>query len=124
MATVLDFHGLSRKITDEIALQLSMNKLNIAETLALLKILGVAETLEELKRLVRWLTHRFPFLKIFSHREKEQEKLATEEKWQKIIALVIKENPALATTLSKHAIKQNVSLDELVKKYPESKKYI
>jgi hypothetical protein len=118
------FQELSQQVMREIANHLSANKLSLAESLALLKMLSLADNIDELQRLIVLLSDRFPLLRIFREKDTQSDKIQDEQEVQRLVAKILKSDPLLAAEVSKAIMKKDYSLSDLKSQYPQLQKYI
>jgi len=118
------FLRLKKEVAAEISRAVQKDVLNLAETVAILQLLGIADNEFELQRLMYFLVGRFPFLEHFVQREKHQDKVAVEGKIQEIVSKIIRENPLFAAELAQEVVKKDVKLEDLLQKYPQIQKYL
>ncbi len=120
----LNYDSFLQSITHDVADQLSAGTINIAEALALLKMLDVTKNSEQLHRLLPLLADRFPILQKFVDQEAYAQKLQTEQGMYAILSKMMKDNPTLAAEISQAVIQHNLSLAQAQEQYPQISTYL
>ena len=100
------------------------DSINIIQLMSILAILGESKNEAELRELVDIYSSDFAALQSIMDKEAGAEQQEYEADVQTIVERMIKDDPALATELAKFAAQDDVTVDQLIEKFPESKKYL
>ncbi|MBI5152787.1 hypothetical protein HZA39_04585 [Candidatus Peregrinibacteria bacterium] len=124
MQTKASFQNLVDRLKHHINEEFTRRKMDLAHLTALLYIFGYAKNEDELAVLAKPFSDRFPAIESFLNEIKINEKKLLEKEIEKIIKKIVVENPAKASEIAKAGMEEGMTLNKLIEKYPEIKKYI
>lgn len=116
--------GIQSKIKTLLSESFKIKAISIEDMLAILFILGQTENAYELEAFIDIFSNSFPVLKDYQIEKKSKSKTELETIIKDIVSDMISTDPLKATEIAKIALKPNISMEEIVKQYPEIKKYL
>ncbi len=100
------------------------NKISLTDAAGIFYFVEKSKDLENLKRILQTLKKDYPAIEEIFEMEQSGTKLSTEELVSRFISFIIKDNPLLASEISKEACKKESSLESLKIKYPSFSDYL
>ncbi len=118
-------HGeLQSKVKNFLADYYEMDRIKLEELMAILKIMGNAQSYEELKSYLVAFSNSFPVLKDVLENEERDVRSDIEFSVSDIVGKILPIDPNLASTVARFAADRHVSFEEIVQAYPEVNKYM
>lgn len=119
-----EYVALQDEVKQQLADFYEIGKIKLEELMAVLYIFGFTETVEELRAFLIIFADSFPVLKEVQIKQKIADKIVMESSIVDVVKKVLPKNPALAAKLSKEASKSGMTMEKILKIYPEVKNYL
>ena len=113
-----------QKLKEIILKNLVSGSASLVDGAIVTKLLSYAQDDESLQSISSLLSQEFPFLREFLESETESDKSNLEELVHSFVSDVIKDNPKLASEVSELASQPGITIEDILKKYPDFKKYL
>jgi len=115
---------LQNQVKNQLADFLERGKMKVEEVMAILYLFSFTQTVEELQAFILLFADSFPVLNNLAVQEEVSRKQAFDQQLAMLVQNVLKEDPQLAAHIGKEVSKKGITMEQILQKYPEVKKYM
>lgn len=117
------FEAVKSKIVSLITQEFGRNRLELSNMMAVFFVLGQARNEGELLMLAKIFATDFPVLNEFLDEQKAVTQEKMEQDIQKMVQIIVKENPILAAQIAQEGMQDGMTVAKLLELHPELNKY-
>jgi len=115
---------LQNQVKNQLADFLERGKMKVEEVMAILYLFSFTQTVEELQAFILLFADSFPVLNNLAVQEEVSRKQAFDQQLAMLVQNVLKKDPQLAAHIGKEVSKKGITMEQILQKYPEVKKYM
>jgi hypothetical protein len=115
---------LQNQVKNQLADFLERGKMKVEEVMAILYLFSFTQTVEELQAFILLFSDSFPVLNNLAVQEEVSRKQAFDQQLAMLVQNVLKKDPQLAAHIGKEVSKKGITMEQILQKYPEVKKYM